>query len=161
MQSQRQSLNEPIILQPGEGERIEFVGNEITIKLTAEQTGGAFSVVEYSVAPSFEAPPVLHANTLEAWAGFVLEGTLGFELGDERRVVAPKGSFLFFPRNALFKWWNETDQPARWLCIYSPAGFENYFKEVSAVIEEFPKENFNIKDAMPRVLPLWEKYGIK
>lgn len=151
---------EPVIVQPREGEKVRLAGNEITFKLTGEQSGGAFSVIEYTVAPDFEAPPVLHANTLEAWAGYVLEGALGFEFSDGRGFIAETGAFLFFPKGAMFKWRNQTDSEARGLCIYSPAGFENYFKEVGRVIENLPPENFDIKQAMPQILPLWKKYGI-
>lgn len=156
-----QTNSQPVILQANAGERLAFVGNEITLKLTGEESGGAFSVIEYAVAPNFVAPPVMHANTLEAWAGYVLEGTLSFELEDKRRFKAEQGAFLFLPKGTMFRWWNETEKSARWLCIYSPAGFENYFKEVGAVINDMPKENFDIKEAMPRIMPLWEKYGIK
>ena len=156
-----QANSQPVILQANAGERLAFAGNEVTFKLTGEESGGAFSVIEYAVAPGFVAPPVLHANTLEAWAGYVLEGTLGFEFEDGRRVIADEGAFLFLPRGTMFRWWNETEKPARWLCIYSPAGFENYFKEVGALIADLPKESFDIKQAMPRIMPLWVKYGIK
>lgn len=156
-----QTVPEPVIVEANAGRRLAFAGNEVTFKLTGNESGGAFSVIEYSVAPNFVAPPVLHANTLEAWAGYVLEGTLGFEFEETSRVIAGKGTFLFLPKSTMFRWWNETDQAARWLCIYSPAGFENYFTEVSAVIADVPRENFDIKQAMPRIMPLWEKYGIK
>ena len=153
--------HDPVIVRPHEGEKVRLAGNEIAFKLTGEQSGGAFSVVEYTVAPNFEAPPVLHANTLEAWAGYVLEGALVFEFSDGRRFTAETGAFLFLPKGAMFKWWNETDSQARWLCIYSPAGFENYFREVSRIIEDFSPENLDIKQAMPQILPLWSKYGIE
>jgi hypothetical protein len=32
---------------------------------------------------------------------------------------------------------------------------------LSAIVTDMPKENFDIKQAMPRIMPLWEKYGIK
>lgn len=157
----KQPTSEPVVLAAGAGERLAFAGNGITFKLTGEESGGVFSVIEYSVAPNFVAPPVLHANTHESWAGYVLEGTLGFEFEEGRRVIAEKGAFLFLPKGTMFRWWNDTAEPARWLCIYSPAGFENYFKELGAVVADIPKENFDIKQAMPRIVPLWEKYGIK
>lgn len=161
MQTKLQNLNAPVILHPGEGEQIEFGGNKMTFKVTAEQTGGAFSIVEYEVAPGFVAPPVLHANTKEDWTGFVLEGRIGVEFENERLVVIPAGGFLFCPRNTMFRWWNDSQETSRWICTYVPGGFENYFREITAALAPFPKENFDIKQAMPIVLPLWEKYGIK
>ena len=74
-------------------------------------------------------------------------------------AAAPSaGAFLYCPKDAPFKWWNELDEPARVLFMYLPAGFEMYFKELTEVLNELPQP-LNISKAMPRILPLWEKYG--
>jgi len=135
-----------VVLLAGEGKSVAIGGSRITRKLAAEESNGAFSVIEYRVAPGFTAPP-LHANTKESWAAYVLEGALGFRLGPET-ARAPTGSFLFFPRGMPFTWWNPEEKPARLLVIYCPAGFERYFEEVGAAG----------RDEIPA---LWRKYGIE
>lgn len=146
--------------QPGEGRMIGVGPNRITFLLGGEQTGGAFSLIQYEVAPRFEAPPTLHYHTKESWAGYILEGTLGFQIG-ERTVRLTAGSSLLIPARTPFKWWNEEDKPARALFYYFPAGFEQYFADVEEALKDFPPGPLDIQKAMPRLLPLWEKYGIK
>jgi mannose-6-phosphate isomerase-like protein (cupin superfamily) len=144
---------------PGEGRSVQIGPSRITYKLEGEQTSGAFSMIEYEVAPGFEAPPTLHFHTQESWTGYILEGTLGFQLG-ERTVTLSAGSSLFVPRGLPFKWWNAEQKPARYLAIYFPAGFEKYFEEINAITKDLPPGPIDMAPLMPRILPLWEKYGI-
>ena len=153
------SAHRGLVLLPGEGEAISVGENEFTYKLRSEESGGAFSVIEISVPPEFKAPPFLHATTKESWAAYILEGTLGFQL-EERVVTAPSGSFIFFPKGLRFKWWNPQARPAKWLCIYCPAGFERMFEEMAEATKDLPPGPWDMSQVMPRLLPLWEKYGI-
>lgn len=146
-------------LQPGEGRQVQIGANRITYLLEGHQTNGAFSLIHYEVAPSFVAPPALHYQTKEDWAGYVIEGTLGFQLG-ERTVILPAGASLLVPKGLPFKWWNNEDRPARFLAYYFPAGFEQYFADLEEALRDFPPGPLDIAKAMPRILPLWEKYGI-
>jgi mannose-6-phosphate isomerase-like protein (cupin superfamily) len=148
-----------ITLGPGEGRTVSIGPNQITFKLDGEQTGGAFSVIEYSVAPKFQAPPALHFHTKDSWAAYILEGALAFQFG-ERVVSAQAGSFLLLPKKVPFKWWNPEDAAARWLVIYFPAGFEKYFEAVNEITKELPPGPIDSEKLMPKLLPLWQKYGI-
>ncbi|MGA9997045.1 MAG: cupin domain-containing protein [Pyrinomonadaceae bacterium] len=151
--------SDSIVLQPGEGRQIDIGPNRISYKIGSEQTGGAFSLIEYSVGPRFKAPPTPHFHTHESWAGYVIEGTLGFELG-EQTVNAPAGTFLFVPKGLPFKWWNAEDRPAKYLAIYFPSGFEKYFEDLNELTRELPPGPVDLRPLMPKILPLWEKYGI-
>lgn len=148
-----------LILGPGEGEKISVGPSQVTFKLDAKQTGGAFSMIEFSVAPSFEAPSTLHYHTNESWAAYILEGTFGFQLGTET-VIAEAGTVLFVPKGLPFKWWNNADRPAKYLAIYFPAGFEKYFIEVNEATKDLPPGPLDMSVVIQRIRPLWEKYGI-
>jgi mannose-6-phosphate isomerase-like protein (cupin superfamily) len=148
-----------LILQPGEGEAVTLGPNRITFKLGGAETGGAFSVIEYAVGPNFQAPPTPHFHTNECWAAYVLEGTVGLDL-DGQTVMAPAGTFFLVPKGLPFKWWNAEDRPARYLGIYFPAGFERYFAEVAGLTKDLPPGPVDTTKLMPKLLPLWEKYGI-
>lgn len=147
-------------LMPGEGRQIGVGPNKITFLLEGGETGGAFSLIQYDVAPNFEAPPTMHYHTRESFAGYVIEGTLGFQLGEET-VKLSAGASLLVPARTPFKWWNAEDRAARVLFYYFPAGFEQYFADVEEVIKELPPGPLDIPKAMPRIIPLWDKYGIK
>ena len=145
---------------PGEGRTISMGPNSITFKVGGEETGGAFSMIEYSVAPGFQAPPAMHFHTHESWVGYILEGVFGFQLGDET-VTLSAGSSLLVPKGLPFRWWNAEDKPAKYLAIYFPAGFEKYFDDIAALTKGLPPGPLDMSKLMPQLLPLWEKYGIK
>ena len=50
----------PFALGPGEGETSWFLHNRMTIKATAEATGGAFGLVESLIAPGASPEPHPH-----------------------------------------------------------------------------------------------------
>jgi oxalate decarboxylase/phosphoglucose isomerase-like protein (cupin superfamily) len=48
--------------------------------------------------------------------------------------VARAGSFVFVPRGVAHTFWNAGAAPARQLTVFTPAGIEDYFAEVSLVL---------------------------
>ncbi|MDQ2941416.1 MAG: cupin domain-containing protein, partial [Chloroflexota bacterium] len=62
-----------------------------------------------------------------------LEGRLGVQLGDDVIEAAP-GVLVFKPRGVPHTFWNAGDEPARLLELISPAGFENYFREMAPLL---------------------------
>ena len=63
------------------------------------------------------APLHVHDRDDEAWV--VLEGTLGFRLGDEL-VEAPAGSAVLVPAGTPHSFWNATSAPARYVLVMTP-----------------------------------------
>lgn len=61
------------------------------------------------------------------------EGEIGFRSGD-REAVLGAGGYITKPRNELHAGWNAGDVPARMIEVISPAGFENFFFEVSELL---------------------------
>ena len=59
----------------------------------------------------------LHRSDDEAW--FVLEGTLGFRIGDEEREVGV-GDSVLVPRGTAHTYWNAAAAPARYLLVMTP-----------------------------------------
>lgn len=49
-------------------------------------------------------------------------------------VVADAGAVVAAPRGVPHGYRNDTEQPATALCLHTPAGYENYFREVRAAI---------------------------
>ena len=92
------------------------------------EAGDRFSLVEHPMAPRALAAP-LHRHAREDEYSFVLEGQVGALLGDEVLVGKP-GDLIFKPRNQWHTFWNAGDAPARILEIISPAGFEDFFREL-------------------------------
>lgn len=59
----------------------------------------------------------LHRSDDEAW--IVLEGRLGFRVGDENREV-PSGDSLLITRGTPHSYWNPASEPARYLLVMTP-----------------------------------------
>src|SRR5919199_2269935 len=150
---------EPSVIGPDEGTRLRIGANEITLKVTSAQ-GEKFALVEYYVPPRFAAPPVLHHHTREDWAAYVVEGELTFVF-PEREVNAPAGATVFVPAGADFAWRNDRDEAARYLAIYAPAGFEQFFLDLAGAVAA-SGGGAPTPEVMRQVIPpLWAKYEVR
>jgi len=110
----------------GEGEETWFQPNRMLVKATAEDTGGAFGLLEAWVAAG--SSPPLHVHHREDEAFWILEGRARFVAGD-RDFVAGPGSFVFLPRGVPHTFVVEGDEDAHWLTLLTPGGGEGFFVE--------------------------------
>jgi quercetin dioxygenase-like cupin family protein len=117
-----------LIVPSDADDNVSIGGLGINFKIAGENTGGLFSIVEHPLAPRALAAP-LHRHSKEDECSFVIEGLVGAKLGDDV-VTAGPGSYMFKPRNQWHTFWNAGDEPARILEIITPAGFEDYFREL-------------------------------
>ncbi|HEV7255913.1 MAG TPA: cupin domain-containing protein [Mesorhizobium sp.] len=116
------------------------------------EAGQRFSLVEHPMGPRALAAP-LHKHTREDEYSFVLEGQVGALLGDDV-VIGKRGDLIFKPRDQWHTFWNAGDGPARILEIISPAGFEEFFRELV--------ELGGAAQAAPQVLAsLCDRYGLE
>ena len=101
---------------------------------------GRFSVLEHPMSPRALAS-ALHRHHNEDEYSWIIEGRVGGLLGDEVIYGGP-GDFIFKPRGQWHTFWNAGDEPARILEIISPAGFEQFFDELSAFggVDNIPTE---------------------
>lgn len=99
------------------------------VLLRSEQSDGQVAIVEGAAAPHWEGPPLHHHDFDEGF--YVLEGELIFEVDGERRTARP-GDFAFAPRGSHHALANQSDAPARYVLVITPAGFERYFDRITA-----------------------------
>jgi mannose-6-phosphate isomerase-like protein (cupin superfamily) len=111
---------------PGGGQAIWFLRNRMSVKATANTTGGAFGLVESLVAPGFSPP--MHVHHREDESFYILEGELTMQCGD-KRFRASAGAFVFLPREVPHTFVVEGDRPARMLTLLTPGGGEGVFIE--------------------------------
>lgn len=151
------------LIKPESGEFFDFGGLGVDWKIDGADAGDRFSVVHHPIAPRALASP-LHFHHNEDEYSYVLEGTLGALLGDEV-VTAGPGSWVFKPRGQWHAFWNAGDTPCHIIEVISPAGFENYFREVAEAwgdLEKFAKinEKYSLEmdfDSIPR---LCQRFGL-
>jgi quercetin dioxygenase-like cupin family protein len=133
MATSETSRPEPYGYAPGEGRRLWIVGDTMTFKATAAQTGGSMTAVEVLAAPGGGPPPHVHASEDEMW--FVLDGEFEILHGDQTlRLTA--GGFAFVPRGTLHRFENVSDRPARVLIVFTPGGFDGFFFEAGLPVVE-------------------------
>ncbi len=81
----------------------------------------SFVVADWSDPGTHPGRPIaglhLHRSDDEAW--IVLEGRLGFRVGEEEREVAA-GDSLLVTRGTPHSYWNPASEPARYLLVMTP-----------------------------------------
>jgi len=82
----------------------------------------SFVIVEWTAQPDTSAErPIaglhIHRSDDEAW--YVLDGRLGFRVGDDRREIGA-GEWLLATRGTPHSYWNASGQPTRYLLVMTP-----------------------------------------
>jgi mannose-6-phosphate isomerase-like protein (cupin superfamily) len=130
------------------GERLRFSGAEFIVKIAADMTGGAFSIIEE--ADPLDTPPHIHRNEDELW--YIIEGEHKIWIGDDEFHAGPR-DIIFGPRGIPHAQRRVVPRTGRFLEFFSPGGFEGFFRELA----EAESTGSSMPDAYVRIS---EKYGI-
>jgi quercetin dioxygenase-like cupin family protein len=122
--------------RPGEGEHHSAGSSEIVIKATGEETSGTFFLSETTIGPGFPGPP-LHRHERLVDMFYVLEGMLTVRLGEETHQLE-KGSFVCVPAGVVHTFSNQSHSPVRFLNFNTPAGWENYMRDLAEAAKAGP-----------------------
>jgi quercetin dioxygenase-like cupin family protein len=136
------------VLGPGEGEVVHLFALGVRFMIDGAATGGAFSLVEHPLPPRALGAPV-HTHRNEDEYSYVLEGRVGVQLGEDVLEAGP-GELVFKPRGVAHAFWNAGDEPARLLELISPAGFENYFRELAPLLSTSEPDEAAIGEVVAR-----------
>lgn len=139
------------VIRPGEGRAGDLGSIGVVFKLWGEDTGGALSIVEHPFPVGALVPPHLH--TREDEYSIVTEGEIGFRSGDREVVLGP-GGYITKPRGELHAMWNAGKTTASMIEVISPAGFENFFGELTDLTAAGPP-------ALDAVAALADAYGLR
>jgi mannose-6-phosphate isomerase-like protein (cupin superfamily) len=124
---------EATVHRPGEGERIGGP-TKVTIKATGDQTDDSFYLGEVVAEPGFAGPPPhVHERVHDMF--YVLEGTFTMRLSDETTEL-PAGSFVCVPPGVVHTFSNPGEAPVRFLNFNTPAGWENYMRDLAALLSK-------------------------
>jgi mannose-6-phosphate isomerase-like protein (cupin superfamily) len=146
------------VLGPRDGEALQ-ISPALGVRFMIEgaRTDGAFALIEHPLAPRGLGSP-LHRHSREDEYSYVLEGRVGVQLGDEV-VEAGPGELVSKPRGQWHAFWNPGEEPARLLEVISPAGFEEYFRELAPILAPV-REGTGPPD-VAALAAVWEKYGLE
>jgi quercetin dioxygenase-like cupin family protein len=139
------------VVQPGSGDSGGLApGVGVVFKIDGADTAGALSVVEHPFAVGALVPP--HVHTREDEISIVLEGEIGFR-SEDQEVVLSAGGYIVKPRGEVHAMWNAGKSPARMIEIISPAGFEDFFHELTAMTAVGPPDP-------EAIVELGDRYGL-
>ena len=156
------------VVQPGEGRAGGLApGVGVVFKIDGADTGGAISIVEHPFEIGALVPP--HIHTREDEYSIVLEGEIGFR-SEDQEVVLGAGGYIVKPRGQVHAMWNAGKAPARMIEIIAPPGFEDFFRELSAMTASGAVEPAAVRTlgddyGLPFVQPDWlpdviARYGL-
>ena len=142
------------LLKPVDGPQFWFLDTRMNVKAAAEQTGGAFTLIEWAAPTGFGPPLHVHNNEDEAF--YVLDGDIVIDCGD-RRFTAGPGDFAFLPRGIPHAF-VVTAGPVRGLQITTPSGFEEYIAELGRPAERPGLPEPSAPD-IPRLIEAGQRFG--
>jgi quercetin dioxygenase-like cupin family protein len=115
-----------VISSPDTQTAIWFLDALSQVRLSGEQTGGAFSVRDNLGRRGHASPVHVHDRDDETF--FVLDGELRVLVGQEEHAAGP-GTVAVLPRR-LRHAYIVTSATARFLTLHTPSGFEQFAAEV-------------------------------
>jgi quercetin dioxygenase-like cupin family protein len=119
------------------GDSIEnpVTGETVTFQRTSADTAGELVLAEVTLEPGGSAAAAhVHPNQTETFQ--ILDGTVGFRLGRERRF-ATRGETVVVEAGTAHAFWNTGEGQARFLCEIRPAlGFERLLETMFALARD-------------------------
>lgn len=121
------------LTHPGEGERLRAPAGSYVVHLSGEQTDGALAIVEYGFPPgAVGAAPHIHRGHAEHF--HILQGEVTFDLAGTTTTLAAGGT-VSVPIGTAHGFHNASTEWARCLFLLTPAGYENYFRDIHRALE--------------------------
>ena len=125
--------NDCTYLPPRGGTSYEWENDHTFVKVSAEDSGGAYTLMEDNLRATFSLGLHLHRHHAETF--YVLEGSVDFYF-DGQWTTAPKGACLHVPPNAPHAARTTPGfDAARMLMIFQPSGFDGFLAEMSNMTE--------------------------
>ena len=146
------------VVQPGEGDTVALPGFGAVFKLSSLNNGGEVAIVEHPFEVGSITPA--HRHTREDEHSIVIAGKIGFR-SDDTEVVLGAGGYITKPRGEMHAMWNAGNEPGRIIEVITPGGFENYFRELGALIDAHSDEPpGHPLHELPDFVALGDKYGV-
>lgn len=126
-----------IVHPPGGGQGYDWSADHTVVKVSAEASGGAFTLMEDNLKAGFRLGLHLHREHAETF--YILAGPIWFYLGDAWMEAAP-GTTIHVPPGTPHAC--EGGEGGRMLMIYQPAGIDRFLAEMAEMTEaDFANES--------------------
>lgn len=144
---------EPAALTAEDGE-VVYVGRDLVRIKVSPQGQGRLAMITQDVTPGTSIPAHLHEREDEII--FIQSGRGEGVIGDANVPLAA-GSTLFVPQGTWHGGRNTGSEILRWIAIYSPSGFEGYFREIGRKSPDDPPRSLAVDERLARD----QRYGIR
>ena len=121
--AQASTRKAPSIKHQPKAKRYYFDVGLGSVCLSGIDTGGAYCLLEVSLAPGIGVPRHMHTREDEVY--FILAGELEVTVGEKIFVLRP-GDTLLAPRDLPHKLRNSGNTTNHYLLVFSPSGFEEF-----------------------------------
>ncbi len=138
----------PKIVPPHGGQQLNVLGDNVFIKLRAEDTNGAYTLIEQRTHAGTGIPLHVHENEEETF--FIVSGAYEFTL-ESRKFTALAGTTVHLPRGLPHAFQVVEGTPAHALVFVQPSGIEKMLEELGAL--PFPP-------AMGQAVAICARYGV-
>jgi quercetin dioxygenase-like cupin family protein len=130
------STSEPLLRQRDDGKKLHIFGDvEFLVKVSSEESGGAFTLMDSLNPAGTYMPPHLHTTVDETF--YILEGAFEFEV-DGRVLRAGPGATVFAPRGIPHSLKVTSDTAGRALVLTAPGGFDRCIEDLAALPSDPP-----------------------
>ncbi len=137
------------IVRQNEGETLNVLGVAVRFLCRAEDTSGAWSLME-NVIPRNSGPPPHQHPWAEAY--FITAGEVEFQIGARRELVRA-GDFVYAPGGTVHAFHGVSESPARMLIFDAPAHAESFFKDVHREVSQMPRD-------LPKLPEIGARHGL-
>src|SRR5262245_22830250 len=115
---------------PGGGPSYDWTRDHTFVKISAADSGGAFTLMEDNLKREFALG--LHMHKRHAESFYILEGEVNFWI-DGAWMVARPGTCIHIPPGVQHALDLPPGGTGRMLMIYQPSGFDQYLAELAAL----------------------------
>lgn len=144
---------DPAAIGADAGEAV-YVGRDLVRIKVSPPAQGRLAMITQDVTPGTSIPVHLHEREDEII--FIQSGSGEATLGDDTVALAA-GSVLFVPQGTWHGGRNTGSEILRWIAVYSPSGFEGYFREIGKRSPDDPPRIATAEERQVRD----RRYGIR
>lgn len=135
------------VLASGAGDSFSMMGIIVTPKVVSQDTNGAYCLLEQRVSPGAGSPP--HIIYEADKAIYVVAGSFAILLDDET-VQAEAGACVIIPRGVVHNFKNVGAEPGTIMVSLTPAGHEEFLRELSSVTQGGPPDKAKMAEVARR-----------
>jgi quercetin dioxygenase-like cupin family protein len=125
------AIEKTVCVKSSTGRDFAWKSDHAYVKVSSEESGGRYSLIEDNLTAEFRLPRHLHRAHSECF--YIVTGKVEFQL-DDRTVVLSGGDTLYIPPNEPHA--VRCIEPAKMLTLYQPGGLEKLFDAYATMTPE-------------------------